>query len=76
MTCWIGQFDTGAIIQLAEQYAASTTASPGLSIATVIEMVEGKQLLFNAYQFSANSGTQAPQSGAGYPHLEMTEVLT
>ena len=78
MTAWIGQFDTGAIIQLGEQYMSASSgagvASPGLSIATVIEMVEGKQLLFNVYQ---NSGTsQAPSSGAGYPHLEMTEVLT
>lgn len=78
MTCWIGQYGTSNIIQLAEQYMSASSgagiASPGLSIATVFEMAEGTQLALYVYQ---NSGTsQTPSTGTGSPHLEMTEVLT
>lgn len=74
MTGWIRQTDTAEIIQLAEIYASTGTASPGLSIAAIFEMTEGKTL--DLFTFQNSGANQAPTSTSGYPHLEMTEVLT
>lgn len=70
----IRQTDTAAILGNAEMGATSTTLFPGISVATIAEISEGKTIDLLAFQNSGSS--QSTASAAVFPHLALQEILT
>ena len=70
----IRQTDTAAILGNAEIGATSTTLYPGISVAAIAEISEGKTVDLLAFQNSGSS--QSTASAATFPHLAMQEILT
>jgi len=70
----IRQTDTAAILGNAEMGATSTTLFPGISVATIAEVSEGKTIDLLAFQNSGSS--QSTASAAVFPHLALQEILT